>query len=137
MEIGIWLEMHTNNLLKWSGFFFGVQCLFQKHSEHGEGVCQHRPCLNSRFQMYRVYQKTPTIATMTNTDGKRVVSVLGSHMGPPIRALPAVLLKLALTLGNVWVAGSTRRIFSVVLGHFPPISGLTLLCSPLGSCTVG
>lgn len=75
---------------------------------------------------------------MTNTDGERVVSsVLGSHMGPPVHALPAVLLEQALTLGNVWVAGSTRQFLSVVLGHFPLISGLTLLCSPLGSCTVG
>lgn len=58
---------------------------------------------------------------MTNTDGERVVSsVLGSHMDPPIRALPAVLLKPTLTLGDVWAAGSTRRFLSVVWGHVPP-----------------
>lgn len=39
--------------LKVVGIFFGVQCLFQKHSEHGEGVCQHRFCLNSRLRFFK------------------------------------------------------------------------------------
>lgn len=56
MEVGIRLEMHTNNLLKFFFFFFfGVQYLFQKHSVHREGVCQHILCINSRIQIYRVY----------------------------------------------------------------------------------
>lgn len=68
---------------------------------------------------------------MTNTDGERVVSsALGSHMGPPIRALPAVLLKPALNLGDVWVGGSTRRFLDVVLGHFPHLRTHPSLFSP-------
>lgn len=36
MEIGIWLEMHTNNLLKWLGFFLEYSAFFKSTQNMGK-----------------------------------------------------------------------------------------------------